>query len=65
MNSTDLLTVTGKPLTIGTGLRLPVTIYQQAKERAQRENRTVNKLFCELIAKGLDSDQDREAKADD
>jgi len=61
MNS-ELLTVTGKPISVGTGIRLPITTYQRAKERAQREDVKLNRLLCELIAQGLDTDQGQEGE---
>ena len=56
----ELLTVTGKPMSIGTGLRLPVVTYQAAVERAKREEVRLNHLLCKLISEGLETDPGEE-----
>ena len=52
-----LLTVTGRPMTIGTGLRLPIVTYQAAVARSQSENVKLNHLLSRLIAEGLDKQE--------
>jgi len=60
----EFLTVTGKPISVGTGLRVPVVDYQRAKARAQQDGVTLNRLLCKLIAEGLDGgDREQETEA--
>ena len=56
----ELLTVTGKPMSIGTGLRIRISDYQRAVSQSRREDVKLNHLLARLIAEGLDK---REAEA--
>ena len=58
----ELLTVTGRPMTLGTGLRIRISDYQRAVSQSQREDVKLNHLLARLIAEGLDK---REAEAKD
>ena len=50
----ELLTVTGTPMTLGTGLRIRIRDYQRAVAQSRRENVKLNHLLARLIAEGLD-----------
>jgi hypothetical protein len=59
MELSELQTVSGKPISVAAGIRIPIETYLRAKKRAQREDVKLNRLLCDLITRGLDMDREQ------
>lgn len=56
MQQQQLLTITGRPLTVPATFRLPVVKYSEARELAERKGVSLSKLFEDWVSEKLEGE---------
>lgn len=56
VNTSDTVPVVGKPKMVMRSLRVPETLWERAKDKADREDKNISDIVRELLTKWVDDE---------